>query len=240
MTDDYYEDAARERCKEEGIEPNAPVGDLPDPMSHLESRQLNPTGSSRFAPNQPFYIPGGPTTHFPSSGLDPFSEAKAAHKRLILQKEGFTPENWMLKFALEVREKNAEMGRQRRERMEDVREGFMWDRTERPASSSDPTSTSINGQPTAGTAVEALKADDKGKGREGTSSPLTPLAPALDGSGSFEADLSARPFKRRRQGGPTLGVYEPETHIPQGPFAFVPPSTLSLSLSRLFMSGRCK
>ena len=197
--------------------------------------------SHRVPANQPFYTPGGPTTHFPSNGLDPFTEAKGFAKRLTLTKAGFSQVNWLARFASEASEKNSEMGRQRRDRLEEIRKGFMWDGIEAPAPVPFAALGAIvaaKAEPVAGgdeqqqqpTAVASLK----GKGREpSVASTLTPttdgfpsraqsVQPALAGpTAAFESgfpgpDPATRPVKRVRRVGPPLGVYEPETHIPQG------------------------
>jgi hypothetical protein len=248
VTDDYYEAPARAKCAEEGIEPGSLLGELPDPASLVESRNLNLSqaamASHRVPANQPFYTPGGPTTHFPSNGLDPFTEAKGFAKRLTLTKAGFSQDNWLARFASEASEKNSEMGRQRRERLEEIRQGFMWDGVEAPApvpfAALGAIAVAAKTEPVAGGGDEQLPsavASLKGKERE-PSVASTALTPTTGGfpsraqsvqptpvlaSGAFDGgfpgpDPATRPVKRVRRVGAPLGVYEPETHIPQGAF----------------------
>ncbi|KAL7416101.1 chromatin remodelling complex Rsc7/Swp82 subunit-domain-containing protein [Mrakia frigida] len=140
VTDDYYEDAARADCLLKGLEPNAYVGDLPDPALPLSDRALtagapgfgnnDPSGSgTRIEKHMPFYTVGGPTTHFAGSGVsDPFVEAGQGNKKLMLLRNGLTPENWMLEFARGVQEKNRELAAERRERLGRIREGFWYEK----------------------------------------------------------------------------------------------------------------
>lgn len=139
------------------------------------------------------------------------------------------------------------MGRQRRERLEAIRQGFMWDGVEAPPPPVMNTKTEL-GNATAGL-DEPVHPSLKGKEREPSvaSTALTPtttggfpsrapsvqpassslsLPPPVNGldrsSGGASLpgpDPATRPVKRLRRVGPPLGVYEPETHIPQGAFA---------------------
>ncbi|KAF8337046.1 chromatin remodelling complex Rsc7/Swp82 subunit-domain-containing protein [Cantharellus anzutake] len=88
VTDDYYEDAAREDCTAKGITPGDPVGDLPDPNLYPMGDINQPirTHAQQFAQGAAnantqnaygstgVYRTGGPTTHFGGAGLGPFDD----------------------------------------------------------------------------------------------------------------------------------------------------------------------
>ena len=96
VTDDYYEERARQECVEKGLTPGELVGELPDlnlypvgdinqPLRTLEERRQAAGGGTAggTAANSTqlalgaggIYRSGGPTTHFGGPGLGPFDEA---------------------------------------------------------------------------------------------------------------------------------------------------------------------
>lgn len=96
VTDDYYEERARQECIEKGNTPGELVGELPDlniypvgdinqPLRTLEERRAAAAASAGLPPGQlagqgpigsgGLYRSGGPTTHFGGQGLGPFDEA---------------------------------------------------------------------------------------------------------------------------------------------------------------------
>lgn len=98
VTDDYYEEQARQECIEKGNNPGELVGELPDlniypigdvnqPLRTLEERRQAAAGhvAGGAAANSAqlalgaggIYRPGGPTTHFGGQGLGPFDEGHA-------------------------------------------------------------------------------------------------------------------------------------------------------------------
>lgn len=98
VTDDYYEEQARQECAEKGNTPGELVGELPDlniypvgdvnqPLRTLEERRQaaasNAAGGAAAGSTQlalgagGIYRSGGPTTHFGGQGLNPFDEAHA-------------------------------------------------------------------------------------------------------------------------------------------------------------------
>lgn len=117
VTDDYYEEAAREECAENGIEPNSLVPDRPFAVDqdHLDRNSGGGYGAERSI-GAPFYFPGGPTTHWGGAGWNPWHNAGQGNKRAKLQGQGFTRDNWMWKMAQEAREREREI-REARERM---------------------------------------------------------------------------------------------------------------------------
>lgn len=128
MVDDYYEDAALERCTAEGIEPGTLVpsmrrGDTIDRAARTEERSLG----------APFYTSGGPTTHWGGSGIDPWTDAGIENKRARLLSHGMTADNWMWKLALTARQWESSVLRaERNSRFNDLTStgeassGFVW------------------------------------------------------------------------------------------------------------------
>ena len=124
VIDDYYEDAAAERCLQDGIDPGSYV-----PVRHRETAADRPArGDDRIA-GAPFYAPGAPTTHWGEAGIDPWTSAAANHKRTKLANNEIGPDNWMWKMAITAREWEADLRETRKQRMMElgeVRHMFAW------------------------------------------------------------------------------------------------------------------
>lgn len=115
MTDDYYEEVAREECAEKGIEPGSFVPDKPFLVEQDQPDQRQPERSI----GAPFYIPGGPTTHWGGAGWNPWHNAGQGNKRARLKGEGLTPDNWMWRMARDAREREREIRELRERRLAD-------------------------------------------------------------------------------------------------------------------------
>jgi hypothetical protein len=107
---------AREECAEKGIEPGSLVPDKPFLVETDQPDQRQPERSI----GAPFYIPGGPTTHWGGAGWNPWHHAGQGNKRARLKAEGLTPDNWMWRMAREAREKEREMRDVRERRLTDL------------------------------------------------------------------------------------------------------------------------
>jgi chromatin structure-remodeling complex protein RSC7 len=120
VTDDYYEEAAREECVENGIEPGSLVPDRPYAVDqdHADRTSGGGYGAERSI-GAPFYFPGGPTTHWGGAGWNPWHNAGQGNKRAKLQGQGFTRDNWMWKMAQEAREREREIREAREHRLVD-------------------------------------------------------------------------------------------------------------------------
>lgn len=113
--DDYYEEVAREECAEKGIEPGSLVPDKPFLVEQDQPDQRQPERSV----GAPFYIPGGPTTHWGGAGWNPWHNAGQGNKRAKLQGQGLNPDNWMWRMAKEAREREREIREAREGRLQD-------------------------------------------------------------------------------------------------------------------------
>lgn len=115
MVDDYYEDQALEDCKTQNLQPYALVGALEAPQRNVLGEPAG--GPLVFSNRAPFYPIGGPTTHWGHAGLDPWTDARIGNKRTRLEAMGVSGTNWMWKMALEARERERELRREREGRM---------------------------------------------------------------------------------------------------------------------------
>lgn len=116
MTDDYYEEVAREECAEKGIEPGTLV---PDKPFLVETDATPDVRQPERSVGAPFYVAGGPTTHWGGAGWNPWYGAGMGNKRARLQAMGLTRDNWMWRMASEAREREREVRLVREERMQD-------------------------------------------------------------------------------------------------------------------------
>lgn len=124
VIDDYYEDAAAERCRQDGIDPGSFV-----PVRHREAATERATRGDDRAIGAPFYAPGAPTTHWGEAGIDPWTSAAINHRRTKLTNDDVGPDNWMWKMAISARELETELREERKQRMMDlgeVRHMFAW------------------------------------------------------------------------------------------------------------------
>ncbi|KAJ9092101.1 hypothetical protein QFC21_006967 [Naganishia friedmannii] len=120
VTDDYYEEAAREECAENGIEPNSLVPDRPFAVEQdTADRTIGGAYGAERSIGAPFYFPGGPTTHWGGAGWNPWHNAGQGNKRAKLHGQGFTRDNWMWKMAQEAKEREREIREARERRMVD-------------------------------------------------------------------------------------------------------------------------
>jgi hypothetical protein len=115
VTDDYYEEVAREECAEKGIEPGSLVPDKPFLVETDQQEQRQPERSA----GAPFYVPGGPTPHWGSAGWNPWHGAGMGNKRARLQGQGLTTDNWMWRMAIDAREREREIREAREDRLQD-------------------------------------------------------------------------------------------------------------------------
>ncbi|KAJ9091456.1 hypothetical protein QFC19_009098 [Naganishia cerealis] len=116
VTDDYYEEAAKEECAENGIEPNSLVPDRP---FAVEQDHTDRGGAGERSVGAPFYFPGGPTTHWGGAGWNPWHGAGQGNKRAKLQSQGLTRDNWMWRMAREARDREREIREAGEQRMLD-------------------------------------------------------------------------------------------------------------------------
>ena len=124
VIDDYFESAALERCRQDGIEPGSLV-----PMRQREAAVDRPFRADDRVSGTPFYTPGAPTTHWGEAGIDPWSGAGYGNKRTRLIGNGLGPDNWMWKMAVTARDAEAYLREDRRARMMPLGEAagmFAW------------------------------------------------------------------------------------------------------------------
>lgn len=182
MTDDYYEEVAREECAEKGIEPGSLVPDKPFLVETDQPDHRQPERSA----GAPFYIPGGPTTHWGGAGWNPWHGAGQGNKRARLQGQGLTTDNWMWRMATEAREREREIREAREERLQDYSGERLTVYSEQRS------------------ADELAKAAIKAPGMEekpDVAEQTTSLRPAAnDTAGLFEHDAAFRKLYRRATG----------------------------------------
>jgi hypothetical protein len=124
VIDDYFESAALERCRQDGIEPGSLV-----PIRQREAAAERPSRAEDRLAGTPFYTPGAPTTHWGDSGIDPWSGAGYGNKRTRLIGNGLGPDNWMWKMAVTARDAEVYLREDRKARMMHLGEAsgmFAW------------------------------------------------------------------------------------------------------------------
>jgi len=124
VIDDYFESAALERCRQDGIEPGSLV-----PIRQREAAAERPSRAEDRLAGTPFYTPGAPTTHWGEAGIDPWSGAGYGNKRTRLIGNGLGPDNWMWKMAVTARDAEAYLREDRKARMMHLGEAagmFAW------------------------------------------------------------------------------------------------------------------
>ncbi|GHJ89039.1 hypothetical protein NliqN6_5441 [Naganishia liquefaciens] len=196
VTDDYYEEVAREECAEKGIEPGTLVPDKPF-LVETDSNVLDARQPERSV-GAPFYVPGGPTTHWGGAGWNPWYGAGMGNKRARLQGMGLTRDNWMWRMASEAREREKEIRLLREERLQD----FAGERLSVYAEQQ-------VGEDTKGaSAVKSVEPDQETLPEDQRPAPLRPIAD--DTAGIFDRDPAFRKVYRRQTGSK---VFDPALFI---------------------------
>ncbi|KZT60042.1 hypothetical protein CALCODRAFT_493040 [Calocera cornea HHB12733] len=224
VTDDYYEDKAREDCLAQGINPGDPVGELPDPMAAVDPAQaLRKTTTAYDRASKPT---NDMTTRYGGIGLSPFVGEMGQAKRQMLLREGVDERTWMWRTAMDVWESNDEIRRLREERLQGFSQPWdlgAWSKAGRTEVVMPPEGAGLsNVAPAAPPPVTYARSPAPGT-QTGTKLPGTPqpenlfvqaLGQKRGSSEMLEEPAEAVPAAKRRRTDLAMGLYDGYTDLP--------------------------